>query len=327
MSVEISLRLAAEARPDNPHSLARDILQGFARVPRRIPSLYFYDEAGCAIYDEITRLDEYYPPRVESAILQRRAPEMVARCGPCEWVELGAGSATRTRILLSEAARAFGHFEFTPTDASLAMLGRTVEELRKEYPGARIDGILGDFERTLERLDPRADRTIVFLGGTVGNLTDGEIRALAARAIRALGPGGHFLVGFDRQEHRAKPVEIIHRAYNDAAGVTARFNLNLLVRLNRELGADFDLSRWSHDAPYVPKLHRIEMHLVSACEQTVRIAALERSYRFGAGERILTEISRKFTASRLARLFAPLELETSWTDEEGLFGVALLRRP
>lgn len=327
MSTETTLRLAAEAPPDNPQSLARDILQGFARVPRSIPSMYFYDDAGCELYDEITRLEEYYPPRIETGLLQQYASEVVARCGHCEWLELGAGSATRTRILLDEALRAHGKLEFTPTDASLAMLGSTVNALRSEYPGASIAGILGDFEATLDQLEPRPDRTIVFLGGTVGNLTDPEIRALATRAARSLGPGGRFLIGFDRQEHRGKPVETIRRAYNDAAGVTARFNLNVLTRLNRDLGADFDLAKWWHDAPYDRRLHRIEMHLVSACSQQVRIAALDRTYEFAAGERILTEISRKFTPRSLARLFEPLVLETSWTDSGGLFSMALLRRP
>lgn len=327
MSTDTSVRLAAEARPDNPQSLARDLSLGFARVPRTLPCMYFYDEAGCAIYDEITRLEEYYPPRIEAAILARHAGDMLGRCGPGELLELGAGSATRTRLLLDETIRCGKPLEFTPTDASMAMLGATVEALRQEYPGGRITGILGDFDATLDQLEPRSDRTIVFLGGTVGNLTDAEIRALAARSARALAPGGHFLVGFDRQEHPGKPAAILHRAYNDSSGVTARFNLNLLARVNRELGANFDLAQWWHDAPYDARLHRIEMHLVSALDQDVHVPALDRTYRFAAGERILTEISRKFTAERIGRLFAPLELEASWTDDAGLFGMALLRRP
>ncbi len=326
MTLRTRVRLPVAPRPDGPERLARDVAAGFAATPRTLPCMYFYDDAGSQLYDEITHLDEYYPPRAETEILRAYAADMLDRIGPGELVELGAGSARRTRILLDEVVRRAWPLAFSPTDASRAMLGSCVETLRREYPGGSIEGVLGDYGATLAQLVPRRDRTLIFLGGTIGNLTDPEISALAETAARALERGGHFLIGFDRQAHPGKPADVIVRAYNDEAGATARFNLNLLARLNRELGADFDLAAWRHDAPYNAASHRIEMYLVSEREQQVRIAALEQTYEFAAGERILTEISRKFEPERLAPLFAPFVLVSDWTDAAERFGMVLLRR-
>jgi L-histidine N-alpha-methyltransferase len=310
----------------SPDPLARDILAGFAKTPREIPCVYFYDQAGSEIYGEITQLAEYYPPRAETAILRAYAAEMARLSGPGEWVELGAGSATRTRHLLSAVVDCGWNLEFRPTDASPAMLGSCVEALRQEFPGARIEGLVGDYFATLAELAPRADRTLVFLGGTIGNMTDEEASALARAAARAVLPGGHFLIGFDRRPHAGKSAEVIERAYNDAAGVTARFNLNLLTRLNRELGADFDLAQWRHEAPYDAELSHIEMFLVSQADQRINIPVLERTYEFAFGARIRTEISRRFEAEPLAAALKPFTLEKAWTDEAGLFGMVLLVR-
>ncbi|MBM3266198.1 MAG: L-histidine N(alpha)-methyltransferase [Candidatus Sericytochromatia bacterium] len=312
--------------PDAPDRLARDVARGLASDPPALPCMYFYDEAGSAIYDEITRLPEYYPPRAEAEILREYGGDMLDRIGPCELVELGAGPATRTRILLDEVARRSWPLVFLPTDASRAMLGSSIEALRREYPGGSFEGVLGDYEATLAQLLPRRDRTLVFLGGTIGNLEDDEIGSLAAAAARALEPGGHFLVGFDRQAHPGKRAQTIHAAYNDAAGVTARFNLNMLARLNRELGADFDLAAWEHEAPYNTRHHRIEMFLRSKRDQQVRIPALDRTFFFPAGLRILTEISRKFEPDRLVPLFQPFGLVADWSDAQERFGMALFRR-
>ncbi|MBM3275648.1 MAG: L-histidine N(alpha)-methyltransferase [Candidatus Sericytochromatia bacterium] len=311
---------------DAPDLLASDILAGFAKTPREIPCVYFYDAAGSEIYGEITRLPEYYPPRAETAILRAHAAEIATICGPGEWVELGAGSATRTRHLLSAVVECGWDLQFRATDASPAMLGTCVDALRQEYPGARIEGLVGDYFATLAALPPRADRSLVFLGGTIGNMTDAQAAELASAAARAVLPGGHFLVGFDRRPHAGKTVATIEQAYNDAAGVTARFNLNLLTRLNRELGADFDLARWRHEAPYNTESSRIEMNLVSQTRQQITIPAVGRTYEFAEGEQIRTEISRRFEAEPLAAMLEPFTLEKAWTDGAGLFGMALLGR-
>lgn len=307
--------------------LKRDLLEGLSQTPRSIPCLYLYDETGCQLYDQITRLPEYYPPRLEALVLKNHADEILSLVGSGEWVELGAGSAERTRILLDAATRRRWPINYLPTDASRAMLRQTTGRLRASYPQARIEGLLGDFESVLGDLQAQNERLLMLLGGTIGNLTDPQIASLAQAAVKSLDPGGHFLVGFDMCHHARKPIAVIESAYNDTAGVTAQFNLNLLGRLNREMGADFDLSAWAHEAPYNPERAQIEMYLRALRDQTVRVEATDQKIHFEAGERILTEISRKFDPTELAKLFAPLVIRAVFEDPDQFYGILLLWKP
>ena len=309
--------------------LGEDILRGFAEPGRRsIPCTYFYDRLGSAIYEEITELPEYYPARTEAAILRRIAPDLRRRLGPVPLIELGSGSSQKTRILLDAWG---GPATYVPIDVSRAMLARAAEALIGEYPSLRVLALAGTYEDALDALaeTPLApERLVMFLGGTIGNFTPAATTAFFARLAEVIPAGGHFLLGFDRQPHAGKSRQLVLDAYNDRAGVTARFNMNLLVRLNRELGADFRLPAWAHDAVYDDAENQIEMYLESLEDQQVRIPALGHSYRFARGERILTEISRKLDPGAVATEltghgFAVVE---QLGDDEQRFGLVLARR-
>ncbi len=296
-----------------------DVLAGLSRPRKRLPAKYFYDAAGSRLFDAITELPEYYPTRTELGILRERAGEMAARCGPrCLLVELGAGSLTKVRLLLDQLDRPAG---YVPVDVSGDHLRSAAAALADDYPELGVTPVVADFTRAFALPDvPAARRVVFFPGSTIGNFDPSEADALLRRVARLVGPGGGLLLGIDLR----KDVAVLERAYNDAAGVTAAFNRNLLVRVNRELGADFDPAAFHHVAFYNRDRSRIEMHLVSDTAQRVRVG--KAVFDFRAGESIHTENSYKYDVAEFAARAAAcgLRLDEAWTDPRTDFAVLYL---
>ncbi|AGK50852.1 methyltransferase domain protein [Burkholderia thailandensis MSMB121] len=301
-------------------AFGHDLLAGLRRSPRSIAPKYFYDAAGSALFDRICELPEYYPTRTELAILKRRAHEIAAQIGrDANLIEFGAGSLSKIRVLLDACAASNPPVRYLPVDISAEHLAQSAAALRDAYPWLDVQPVVADYLqseqlRAIERVNGR--RVGCFLGSTIGNFSRDEASAFLRRAASLL-KGGGLLIGVDL----VKDVSILHRAYNDAAGVTAAFNLNLLERANAELGADFALGAWAHRAFYDVDHQRIEMHLVSRRAQTVRVAGY--AFRFEAGETLHTENSHKFTVDGFRALaqaagFTP---GTVWIDDARLFSV------
>ncbi|HEV8240647.1 MAG TPA: L-histidine N(alpha)-methyltransferase [Thermoanaerobaculia bacterium] len=326
-AVEPLVTVEVRRRPDAEEE-RRELLAALRARPRSIPSKHFYDVQGLALFDEITELPEYYPTRTERAILERVAPEVARTTGAAELVELGSGSATKTRLLL-DALHAQGTLRlYVPVDVNEASLQRVGEELVRDYPGLRVHGVAADFLGPLTPLpdssDDGAPRLAIFLGGTLGNLRPSdEAPAFLARLRAALASGDWFLLGVDL----VKDVATLEAAYDDDAGVTAEFNRNVLRVVNRLLRADFDPARFRHRAFYDTTNAWIEMRLVAEGAQTVRLGVTGETLRLLDGEEIRTEISAKYTRQRAEALlrgagFVPRQWHT---DEQGWFGVSLAR--
>jgi dimethylhistidine N-methyltransferase len=296
-----------------------DVLAGLSRPQKRLPAKYFYDAAGSRLFDAITELPEYYPTRTELGILRAHAGEIAGRCGPrCLLVELGAGSLTKVRFLLDRLDRPAG---YVPVDVSGDHLHSAAAALADDYPALEVAPVVADFTRPFALPDlPAVRRVAFFPGSTIGNFDPPETGALLRRVARLVGPGGGLLLGIDLR----KDVAVLDRAYNDAAGVTAAFNRNLLVRINRELGADFDPDAFRHVALYNCERSRIEMHLVSSAAHWVRVGAAVFDFR--AGESIHTENSYKYDVGEFAARAAAcgLRLDETWTDTQNYFAVLYL---
>lgn len=294
-----------------------DVVAGLSKVQKTLPAKYFYDEAGSRLFDRICDLPEYYPTRTELGILGENAAAMAECCGPqALLIELGAGSLTKIRFILKELDRPAG---FIPVDVSGEHLRAASKELQRDFPKLDIREVAADFTRPFRLPNPpHRKRVVYFPGSTLGNFEVAEADALLRRIAALAGPGGGLLLGIDLV--KSKP--ILEAAYNDAAGVTAAFNLNLLARINRELDGDFDLHAFEHRAFYDPKLARIEMHLRSTVDQVVAVAGGE--FRFAAGETIHTENSHKYDLEELASRAAGcgLRLTHGWTDPKRWFAVA-----
>ncbi|MEV7353695.1 L-histidine N(alpha)-methyltransferase [Kitasatospora sp. NPDC091276] len=302
-------------------ALRHDVQHGLTSEPKWLPPKWFYDARGSELFEEITRLPEYYPTRAERAILTARAGEIAAATGARTLVELGSGSSEKTRLLL-DALRALGTLEtYVPVDVSESALTAAGVALAAEYPGLAVHGVLADFTARLGLPPEGGPRLVAFLGGTLGNLLPEE-RAAFLRGLRAaLDPGDFLLLGTDL----VKDPSVLVAAYDDAAGVTAEFNLNVLNVLNRELGADFDPTAFAHVARWDPDREWIEMRLRSLRAQTVKIPALNLPVHFDRGEELRTEVSAKFRRERVSAELAAAGLRLShwWTDEEGRFGLSL----
>src|SRR5262245_49967675 len=297
--------------------LADDVRRGLAAQPKWLLPKYLYDERGCALFEEITRLPEYYQTRTELGILRRAAPGIVARTRPTELVELGSGSSRKTEVLLDAMEAAGGLRRYLPFDISPGALFAAAGRLAEAYPGLRVHGVAGDFERHLEGVPPRpwgARRMVAFLGGTIGNLHP-DARAPFLRAVSALlGSGDPLVVGTDLAGDPAR----LEPAYDDGAGVTAAFNLNLLRVVNRELGADFDLDGFAHVARYRAEPAWIEMGLRARRAQRVRLRALDLEVGFAEGEEVLTELSCKFTRESVRAMYESAGLELAeWHADPG----------
>ena len=313
----------AESRPTSllRAEFADAVLSGFARKPRSLPCRFFYDARGSALFEEITQLEEYYPTRVETALLEAYGAEIAERMGDARvLVEFGSGSSRKTSLLLSALACIP---VYVPIDLAGESLAEAADWLSERHDGLAIRPLVADFTKThtLPVVARRPRKLGFFSGSTIGNLTPGEAQAFLVNAARLLGRGAAFLVGVDLKKDPA----ILIPAYNDRRGVTAAFNLNLLERINRELDGDIDVGRFAHDAIYDERLGRIEMHLVSLVRQTVRV--LGREFRFTEGERIHTENSHKYTIAEFQALartagWRPAE---AWTDAGNHFSLHLVR--
>ena len=306
---------------DEPDAIAAEVRDGLTRALKELPPKYFYDERGSQLFDAITALPEYYPTRCEREILNRRAPEIVAATGARELVELGSGTASKTRALLYAMAGAGTLHRYVPFDVDPSVVEACAEELTELYPGLAVHGVVGDFGRDLDRIPTGERRLFAFLGGTIGNLYPAERAAFLARVARLMGPGDRLLIGTDLVKDRA----LLEAAYNDSAGVTAEFNRNVLRVLNANLEADFDPAAFEHVAFFDEANSWIEMRLRAKGAQTVRIAGAALEVTFEDGEELRTEISSKFTRDAVARELdgAGLRLDAFHTDGGGLFGLAV----
>lgn len=307
-------------------SLAEDVRAGFARTPRELPPKYFYDARGAELFERICATPEYYPTRAEVGLLEAHAADLIAAAAPQAIVEFGSGSSRKADILLGACDRLGHPVDYWPFDVCAENVTAAGEELTARYRWLRVEGLVGDYLGGLEALPrPSGPTLFAFLGGTIGNFTPAESRRFLTELARLMRPGDHFLLGADR----VKDAALIERAYNDAAGVTAAFNLNLLEVLNRELDADFAPAQFRHEAVYNPQEDQIEMYLVSCGRQQVRIGALDESYHFAGDERLRTEISRKFSRERLEDLVAGAGLRPRRHVEGGeqLFSLLLAQAP
>jgi L-histidine N-alpha-methyltransferase len=307
-------------RIPNPGMLA-EVALGLSAPQKELSPKYFYDQRGSELFEAITRLPEYYPTRTERALLSGWMPELMAQLGTRTLVELGAGNAEKSRIIL-DAMRGTGLAElYVPIDVSATFLSQTAATLRREYPGLAVEPAIADIsvELNLPRRIPRP-ALFAFLGSTIGNFYPPSAIRLLARVRAAMEPGDRFLLGVDLRKDIAR----VEAAYNDTQGVTAEFNKNMLLVLNHELGADFDPETFEHRACYDTVAHRIEMHLVSTRDQVVSIPGLE-PVRFAAGESIRTEISTKYDRKSVAALFAAagLRIEAWPRDPATPFGLVL----
>jgi L-histidine N-alpha-methyltransferase len=314
------LAAQAEARVQNPQMLA-EVAAGLSAPQKELAPKYFYDHRGSELFEEITRLPEYYQTRTERALLESWMPSLVRDLGTRSLIELGAGSAEKSRVIL-DAMRATGLAElYVPIDVSATFLGLTAARLRREYPGLLVEPAIADIseELNLPRWVPRP-AMYAFLGGTIGNFYPPAAIRLLERVRAPMQAGDRFLMGVDLR----KDVARLEAAYNDAQGVTAEFNRNMLRVLNDELGADFEPRAFEHRAFYEPVTHRIEMHLVSTRRQEVHIPGID-PVRFAAGESLRTEISCKHDRGSVAELFAAagLRIESWRTDPGALFALVV----
>ena len=304
--------------------LAVDARIGLSAPFKELPPKYFYDERGSILFEEITRLPEYYPTRAERAILDLHGEAVVAAGEPSTLMELGSGSAAKTRCLL-DAMRDAGSLEaYVPVDISEEITRHTAGQLVDEYPGLRVHGVVCDYETHLERVPREPGGLIAFLGGTIGNFQPQIRRSFLARIASLMYPEDGFLLGTDLVKDRHR----LEAAYNDSAGVTAEFNKNVLQVLNRELGANFDPGAFAHLAFWDELNSCMDIRLRSLARQTVAIPTLGMEVEFARGEEMRTEISAKFTREQLEAVYREVGLEIVdwWTDPEGLFALSLARR-
>src|SRR3954469_9953335 len=319
MNVHAAGLAKAHRFDERTSAFAGGVIDGLSQPAKRLPPKYFYDAAGSELFEQITRLPEYYPTRTELAILRERGAQICEALGwDAALVEFGAGSTTKVRLLLERCKFA----AWVPVDISGDFLNAQARALRTDFPALDVYPVTADF--TAPFALPAAVKAMpkvgFFPGSTIGNFEPHEASSFLHTARKILGDGAQMIIGVDLE----KDERVLHAAYNDAAGVTARFNLNVLVRINDELGGDFDLSAFTHRAIYNRGRHRIEMHLVSKKSQTVRL--LGTSFSFRAGESIHTENSYKYSLDRFAALAqgAGWRVRESWTDAAKMFSVHAL---
>jgi len=301
--------------------LANDIQDGLRSIPKSLPPKYFYDARGSELFDEITRLEEYYPTRAESQILQSQSAQIASLTQAQTLIEIGSGTSEKTRLLMKALSGAGTLQQFIPFDVDPAVLEGASTAVAEEFPGVNVLPVVGDFERHLDKLPRSPRRLMVFLGSTIGNLAPRQRADFLADVRRGLAAGDAFLLGVDL----VKSPERLVAAYDDSRGVTAEFNKNVLSVINRQLTADFDLAAFDHVALWDAGQEWIEMRLRSVRDQSVHISALDLDVEFGAGEEMRTEISAKFRRGRLSEELAAagLRLTQWWTDPAGDFALSL----
>jgi L-histidine N-alpha-methyltransferase len=313
---EVPIALADE----RANAMVDDVREGLNRRQKELPPKYFYDERGSELFEKITRLPEYYLTRAERRLLDDNAQSLIQSLRPRTLVELGAGSAAKTRILLDAMRDAGSGEQYVPVDVSEDFLADTARRLRREYPSLRVRPAIADIASSLGVSDDLPRPVLfAFLGSTIGNFDAPSARALLRRVRQVMRPFDRFLLGVDLRKQR----KVVEAAYNDSRGVTAAFNRNMLRVINRSLGADFDVASFAHRAFYSSERHRIEMHLVSTREQVVHIPHVGE-VRLHRGESIRTEISCKYDRPSVRRLLRAslLRLER-WIAEDELFALAV----
>ncbi|MFL6109503.1 MAG: L-histidine N(alpha)-methyltransferase [Marmoricola sp.] len=306
-------------------SLVEDVRRGFSTQPRALPPKWLYDDAGSVLFDEITRLPEYYPFSREHEILTDHADEIVSASGATTLVELGSGTSEKTRILL-DAFAADGRLEcFAPVDVSEGILRSAAEQISVRYPGVQVEAVVGDFTLHLAHLPRHGRRMVAFLGGTIGNLYQEERGAFLGALADSLEPGDSLLLGTDL----VKSADRLIAAYDDSQGVTEEFVLNSLKVLNRELGADFDLDAFAYIPFWDAHMERMDLRLRAEVPQRVTIPGAELVLDLAAGEEIRVEISTKFRVSKIAAELeaAGFGITRVWTDEDGDFALTLATKP
>ncbi|MEV6005592.1 L-histidine N(alpha)-methyltransferase [Streptomyces sp. NPDC051976] len=302
-------------------TLRADVLQGLVAPPRTLPPKWFYDKRGSDLFEQITRLPEYYPTRAEHEILTRRAPEIAALTRASTLVELGSGSSRKTRLLLDALTAGGSLVRYAPLDVSASALEEAGEAIVRDYPGLDVTATVADFESDLALSDEPGPRLLAFLGSTIGNFDSAQRRAFYRTLSLALSSDDVLLLGADL----VKDPDVLVRAYDDSQGVTAEFNKNVLAVLNRELGADFDPDTFDHVAVWNAEEERIEMRLRSRAAQTVKIRDLDLTAEFAPDEEMRTEISCKFRRESLtAELHdGGFTVRQWWTDPEERFALLL----
>lgn len=323
-------RLVLESFETQPAPLASamgaDVRQGLSQTPKTLPPQYFYDARGSELFEQICQLPEYYLTRTEASILRDYAAAIAQYTAPCELIELGSGSSTKTRLLLDAYQQQNAPLCYRPIDVSATILKSSTQQLLSDYPTLKVHGLVGTYEMGLQHLTTTylPCRLIAFLGSTLGNLNPTDCAAFFDLISSALRAGDFFLLGVDLHKETAQ----LEAAYNDRQGVTAAFNLNILQHLNQRFNGNFDLSQFEHVAFYNQAQHQIEMHLRSLQAQTVHLAKLDYTVEFQPGETIRSEISRKFELADLQQQLRAKQLDhvQTWTDSNQWFGLMLFQR-
>ena len=301
----------------------RDVIQGLTKKQKTLPARYFYDAQGSQLFEKICELPEYYPTRTEASILEEYANEIAQTTGDCELVELGSGSSTKTRLLLDAYQNNQYPTHYIPIDVSGSILKESAEQLLQDYTNLKIRGQVGTYQQALNNLPSSilSKRIILFLGSSLGNFTAQECDRFFTQIVEVLNPGDYFLLGIDLQKH----LNILEPAYNDAQGVTAAFNLNMLSHLNWRFGGNFNLELFKHQAIYNSSKHQIEMYLHCQKNHAVHFENLDLSVEFAAETSIQTEISRKFNLEQMEQYLTAMGLKhvKSWSDSKKWFGIIL----
>jgi L-histidine Nalpha-methyltransferase len=326
LQIDYLLDLQAIAKND-----IQDVINGLKQKQKSLPARYFYDRKGSQLFEDICQLAEYYPTRTEASILQQYAQEIVKQTKAKELVELGSGSSTKTRYLFDAYQGLNIPLCYVPVDVSDSILQVSAHDLLADYPQLKIQGLVATYSQALKHLENNSlgTRIIIFLGSSIGNFDAGQCDRLIEQVTSALNPGDYFLLGIDLQ----KPVNILEAAYNDAQGVTAAFNLNMLQHLNHRFAGNFNLDLFAHQAVYNQTAHQIEMYLISQRQQTVTLSSLDLTINLEPGEKILTEISRKFNLAQMEQYLGDYPLGTlrdrnlnlikTYTDPQQWFALLL----
>ena len=305
--------------------LVEDTRAGLLTPPRELPPKYFYDDAGAKLFEEICQTDEYYPTRTEDRLLARHSDEIITHSLPDKIIEFGSGSSAKTRRLLDACETRTHECGYAPFDVCEPALSEAAASLKTQYKWLQVLPMVGDYHAGLDNLpDFDGSRLFLFLGGSIGNFTRSGAKRFLAEIHACMNDGDHFLLGADR----VKDAEILHSAYNDARGVTAKFNLNVLSVLNRELGADFDLGNFNHKALFNDEKNRIEMYLISAVDQTITLPGLRETIELQEGEKILTELSHKFNHAELEAMMEELgfAIVRHFQPVNGFYSLVLARK-
>jgi L-histidine Nalpha-methyltransferase len=306
----------------------QDVIKGLNQKQKSLPARYFYDNKGSQLFEDICQLAEYYPTRTEASILQQYAVNIVNQTQAIELVELGSGSSTKTRYLFDAYQELNIPLDYIPVDVSDSILQVSANNLLADYPQLKIQGQVATYSQALKYLKNQKNiflgkRIIIFLGSSIGNFDSAKCDRFIEQVTSALNPGDYFLLGIDLQ----KPVNILEAAYNDSQGVTAEFNLNMLRHLNHRFAGNFNLDLFKHQAIYNQTEYQIEMYLISQQEQTVTLSDLNLTIKLEKGERILTEISRKFNLAEMESYLGDrnLNLIKTYTDAQQWFGLLLVQ--